>query len=273
MSKKSRLSRDQKRKHKLAKRNARQSPSVSSAYTGNRYRSSDFVQPTFETEKGIYTAFVASGRKLTDAEVEEQIEGLITALRMKPAAELIYPSPETKAEIPDGWVIISVLQYWEEMIDAGGLPVRDDLIGILRSILGSLQTWRSRSASSRGYLHYLEGFLNEAGFRVEVANKDGSPIEGEEVDELFEVGQMWLAGSDEAKHQFRKLADELLKQGQTEHVVNASQKLLGMIQDSSQPEFPILSELSIRAQKLVIPAPDSGFASGLKNFVARLGGW
>jgi hypothetical protein len=272
MPKNARLSRDQKRKQKLAKRQARQAPSPSSAYQGNRYRSPEFVKPTFATEKAIYTAFVASGRKLTDAEVEEHLEALIAAMRIKPAAELIYPGNVADTDLPDGWVAEMILRQWEELLEAGGLPPRDDLIGILRSILGSLETWRSRSAGSRGYLHFLEGFVNKLGFRVELADEHGNEIP-EDVDELFEVGQMWLAGSDDARHQFRKLAEEMLAGRQGDRVANASLRLLGLISDQSRPEFPILSELAIRAQKLALPAAKSGFAGGLKNFAAKLGGW
>src|SRR5260221_3753434 len=94
MSKKSALSRNQKRQQKLAKRDRRQSPDSSLAYTGNRYKKEEFVEPLNETEMGIYEAFVVSGRELTDDDVEEELEELIGVLRERPAAELIFARSE-----------------------------------------------------------------------------------------------------------------------------------------------------------------------------------
>src|SRR4029077_9866850 len=100
MSKKSRLSRDQKRKQKLAKRNNRSPEPGSLAYTGNRYRSKELVESVFQTDQGIYDAYVLSGRKLTDREVEEEIVGLIDELHARPATELIF---EAAPDAQDGW--------------------------------------------------------------------------------------------------------------------------------------------------------------------------
>src|SRR5216684_4325077 len=107
MSKKSRLSRDQKRQQKLAKRDRRASADSSLAYTGNRYKTVELVKPLFETEMGIYEAFVVSGRELTDDDVEEELEELIDALRERPAAELIFPKSDD--DRPAGWVPAAIL--------------------------------------------------------------------------------------------------------------------------------------------------------------------
>src|SRR5260370_9394966 len=227
MSKKSRLSRNQKRQQKLAKRDRRQSEDSSLAYTGNRYKTVELVKPLFETEMGIYEAFVVSGRKLTDDDVEDELEELIGALRERPAAELIFPKSDDGR--PAGLVPAAILPHWEQMLGNRKLPARDDLIGILRTIFGSLETWRSRSASSRGYLNYLEGFMNKMGVRVQLANDEWEPVPEPPADELAEEGGMWLAVSPEAPHRFTALANELLEQGHSQRVVDACQKLLGSI--------------------------------------------
>jgi hypothetical protein len=272
MSKKSRLSRNQKRQQKLAKRDRRQSADGSLAYTGNRYKKEEFVEPLYETEMGIYEAFVVSGRELTDDDAEEELEELIGALRERPAAELIFTRSE-EADFERGWVATAVFPHWQRMLEERTLPARDDLIGILRTILGSLDTWRSKSASSRAYLNYLEGFMNKMGVRVYVETKEGEPLPEPPVDELAEVGEMWLAGSPEAQQRFTTLANELLQKGQSQRVVDACHKLLGSIGTPTRPEFPILSELSIRAQNAqkTLAAPE--FAPGIKRFLDRLTGW
>ncbi len=271
MSKKSRPSHAQKRKQKLAKRESRKPQNESHAFTGNPYRSKAFVKPLYKTEIGIYEGFVISDRKLTDADVQRELQILIERLRSEPMAELLYP-PGTRVKSAefDGWATTGILHRWGEMFELQTLPDGDDLIGILQTILGSLETWRSRSASSRGYLSYLEGFLTKLGVSVKVIVPDGTSIPEEQLDELYEVGELWLAGSPEACRRFTLLANELLEKGNPDRVVNACQKLLGRIGSPTRPEFAILSELSIRAQNTPAKNSRTEMGSGLMRFIARL---
>ena len=175
MSKKARLSRDQKRSKNWPSGSAASPASESLAYTGNRYKSEELTRPLFRTEGGIYEAYVMSGREMTDDAVEEELEELIEALRNKPAAELIYAEDGDDGR-PAGYAVGAILSSWRYLLEDGALPPRDDLVGILRTILGSLETWRSRCFSSRGYLNYLEGFMNKMGVKVERVTKEGEPI-------------------------------------------------------------------------------------------------
>ncbi len=271
MSKKARLSRDQKRRQKLAKRQRRQLERTSLADPDNRYKSKEFAKPLFETELGIYEAFVMSGRQMTDGDVETELQDLIAELRETAAAELIFA--ERDGDEPPGLVTGSIFRNWEQMLEQAKLPGRDDLSGILRTILGSVETWRSRSASSRGYLSYLEGFMNKMGLTVHVEDEEGRLLSAAAPDELYEVGDIWLSGSPEARHRFTALAGELLKKGESQRVIDTCQRLLGSIHSPTRPEFPILSELSIRAQKMqqTISAPAT--APGLRSFISRLTRW
>lgn len=274
MSKKSRLSRDQKRKKKLNKRNSRPPESNALAYTGNRYKSKELVESVFQTEQGIYDTYLLSGRELTDDDVEDEIIELIHDLRARTAAELIAEATPGPGEPWEGSVGIFILQHWSRLQNSSGLPAREDLIGILRTILGSIDVWRSKSLSSRGYLNYLEGFMRKLGYSIRIESPDGDERPEEAPpDELYEIGQMWLAGSPEARQQFAAFANELLERGQSQKVVDVSQRLLGELGSPARPEFPILSELSIRAQKeqRAIASPQS--APGLKSFISRLSGW
>ncbi len=266
MSKKARLSRDQKRKQNLAKRSQRQPESNSSAYTGNRYKSKELVRPLFEIEQAIYQAYVLSERGLADDDVEEELEGLIEDLRTRPASELVY-APHDLAS-PRGYVEQLVIFAFKAMLERRTLPNRDDLIGVLRTILGSLEIWRSKSVSSRGYLSYLEGFMKKLGVSVQAIDDDGEPFGEPEFNELYEIGEMWLGGSPEARHRFTALARELLEKGDYDQVINACQQLLGNLGSPARPEFAILSELSIRAQKI----EQERARPGIKSFISRLTG-
>ncbi|HLJ09541.1 MAG TPA: hypothetical protein VKU82_00055 [Planctomycetaceae bacterium] len=276
MSKKARLSRDQKRKQKLAKRQVRRPLVESQAYQGNRYRSEQFVKPLFETELGIYEGYLISERELTDDDVEDDLEALIDALRASPVSEFFYNADLQEKHGLGGYVHSTIFIRWREMYETRRLPARDDLIGIVRTILGSLEVWRSKSASSRGYLSYLDGFMKKMGVSIQVFERDGEMFQlvaDPPPDELYEVGAMWLAGSVEAHRRFVELANELLQQGRSEQVQNACQKLLGLVGTVERPEFPILSELSIRAQKVQGELARFDFAPGLKSLIAKVAGW
>jgi hypothetical protein len=274
MSKKNRLSRDQERQKKLAKRERRQPQSDESlAYTGNRYKKDEFVEPLFQTERAIYSQFVISGRQITDDDVQEGLVELIEDLRARPVAELIFDDQSDDEEVVEASIPRLILNDWRDLLEARRLPGRSDLIGILRTILGSLETWRAQSASARGYLNYLEGFMNEMGVSIQVASEDGGPLSEGTVDELYEVGEMWLAGSPEAQHHFNALANELLKQGKPDRVVNACQRLMASVSSPARPEFAILTELTIRAQKTPAMESRKGLGPGLKNFISRLARW
>lgn len=273
MSKKSRLSRDQKRKQKLAKRKGRLPDSPALAYTGNRYKSPEFVEPLFQTEQGIYDMYVISNREITDDDVEEGLAELIDSLRARPAAELIFESRPGEDESLEAAVVPLILSHWRNLLEDRQLPPRDDLIGILRTILSSIEVWRSKSKSSRGYLNYLEGFMPRAGYQISVESPNEAVSREQLPDELYEIGQMWLAGSPEARQRFTAYANELLERGESQRVVDVSQKLLGELGSPARPEFPILSELSIRAQKEPRPITNPPAAPGLKSFISRLTGW
>ena len=273
MSKKSRLSHDQKRKQKLAKRNRRQPELPSLAYTGNRYKSPEFVEPIFETEQGICDMYVISGREITDDDVEQALLELIDKLRARPAAELIFEVMPGEGKSLEASLVTLILSHWHNLLEVQQLPPRDDLIGILRTLLGSIEVWRSKSASSRGYLNYLEGFMQRAGYQIRIQSSEDGPSKQQLFDELYEIGQMWLAGSSEARQRFTDFANELIERGESQKVVDVSQKLLGEIGSPARPEFPILSELSIRAQKEQRQIAGPVAAPGLKSLMSRLTGW
>ena len=112
--------------------------------------------------------------------------------------------------------------------------------------------------------------MRKTGVRVMLADAEGRPADELPPDELYETGEMWLAGSAEARHRFTALANELMQQGKPDQVVNACQQLLASVQSPASPEFAILSELSIRAQKAALGQKGETRARGLKSFIARL---
>jgi hypothetical protein len=168
VGKNDRLSRDQKRKAKLKKRSERSGKHESLAYHGKKYKAPEFVPILHRTEIGIHESDVMLDRELTDDEVEAALERLIIRLRQKAIPTLAGKDLTTDSENePDELLHWNIRRNWQIVAERGELPGRDDLIGVLRTILHSLEIWRGQSLHARGYLQFLEGFMKETGVQVQ----------------------------------------------------------------------------------------------------------
>src|SRR5206468_5608884 len=133
----SRQSRDQKRKAKLEKRARRSQPHVSMAYHGNKFRTEELVPALFRTETGIYESFVMSDRQMTDKTVVTALERLITQMRQGPLPALPGGEGVDLADETD-LILFNIHRNWQSLADDPRPPTRDELIGVLRTILGSI---------------------------------------------------------------------------------------------------------------------------------------
>lgn len=150
---------EKKRRTERVKRAAPQTPT---AYTGNKYRTEELVETHLYTETGIFQADLISQRKLTDAIVESALQQLILQLRhgrLTPLEELKQFQYEVGQE--EMLILHSIRFHWHQLSLDAALPGRDSLVGVLRSILGSVETWTTARTASRGYLEYLEDFLGK----------------------------------------------------------------------------------------------------------------
>ena len=103
-------------------------------------------------------------RELTDVEVERAIERLVIRMREGPLPPLSEDGVLTLTEGgEEDLIIANIRRNWRDLEEEGALPRRDDLIGILRTILNSIEIWRSQSLHSQGYLRYIEGFMKKLG--------------------------------------------------------------------------------------------------------------
>lgn len=245
MGKRNRRNRAKKRKPKPA---ARAGKRVSLAYGGNKYKTEELVQTLFHAEVGIYESFVMTDRKLTDHTVESALERLILRMRKGPLPSFAEtPMVEHVESKEEDLVIWNVRRNWEELSQKEPRPSRDNRIGVLRTILGSVEVWKSVSPASRGYLSYLEGFLKEMGVSVERCSPDSEPMPGPDDDELLLIGRAWCRNADpEAAAEFRERAKYMIRSGQAERVVEVCQQLMGETGESEA--MPELSMFSILAQ-------------------------
>ncbi len=174
---KKKLSHDQKRKAKLKKRAERSKKHESMAYFGQKYKGPEYVSTIHRTEVGIYESYVISGRSMTDADVEDEIEQLIERLRAGTLPSLASGPPAITADPDDGESVETLMHWnirrnWQILAEREGLPAREDLIGVLRTILSSVETRRSMAMHPQGYLRFIEGFLKELGVNVQRLSPD-----------------------------------------------------------------------------------------------------
>lgn len=164
---KDRRSRDQKRKDKLAKKQQKLRETESLAYTGNKYKTDKLVPVWLTTETGIYEAFVVSGQRLTDGVVEAALTRLVKMIRAGTLPPLGRKETLDATVGQDEELVINLIRMrWEQDFKGDGKPSRDELVGVLRSILGSLEIM-SGGPESQGYLRHMIGFLRKAGVTVE----------------------------------------------------------------------------------------------------------
>ncbi len=254
---KDRRSRDQKRRDKLAKRNRKARQSMSLAYMGEKYKTDELVPIWMQTEIGIYETFVITDRKLLDQTVVASLEKLIMRLRagtLPPLTDDAVIDYEVAQE--EDLVIENIRRRWELYFEDEWRPPKDKLIGVLRTILGSVETMRSSSPRSQSYMHHIAGFLTKKlGVSVKKVSADMQPLPEPEEDELVLLGRQWILDENsEARAEFHELASDRMSNGQAERVIDACHQLLGEESDPSSEAVVELTELSIQARQSLITA-------------------
>ena len=249
MSKRDNQSRDQRRKAKLKKRAERSRKHESLAYAGGKYKTDEYAPIFYRTEVGIYESYVMCDRELADVEVERAIERLVIRMREGP---LPPPSEAGVLTLTEGgeedFIISNIRRNWRIMEEKGALPGRDDLIGLLRTILHSIEVWRSQSLHSQGYLRYIEGFMKKLGVSVRQATPDFKPLPEPEEDPLLLIGRTWVAEGDRtAGAEFADGVESSLRTGEAGRVIDVCQQLMGETEDLSV--VPRLQEYAIRGHR------------------------
>jgi hypothetical protein len=155
------LSHEQKRKAKLAKRREKAGPPEPTPYEGSKYRADSWAPYVSATEEAIYDVIVLSECRLTNDAVRQAFIALIHHLRSKAAAALPADAPEVAfnpAE-PVPHLIYKMRLAWRGIQENRG-PVRnEDWVGILRTLLYSMQAQSWHLGASRGYVVFLKGYM------------------------------------------------------------------------------------------------------------------
>ncbi len=248
---------EQRRKKKRAeqKRKARQVESM--AYLGEKYKKDKFIPTWMHTEIGIYQTYVMSDRKLCDHIVSAALENLIRQMR----AGALPPLPEGsdvhyEVGCEEDLLIENVRRCWRDCFATEWQPPKDDLIGVLRTILSSIQKVKTPGTQSQSYLKHIAGFLTkQLGVSVQRFSADYESLPTPDEDELVRIGRQWYAHDDQkARTDFFEQAAYLTKNGQASRVIEACHLLASEISDSESNTVKELLNLSHQARNSLMTA-------------------
>jgi hypothetical protein len=254
---KDRRSRDQKRKAKLAKKQQKARQSVSLAYLGEKYKTDELVPTWLATETAIYEAYVMLDRKLLDQTVVAAVEALIKPLR---AGTLPPLEDDGTLHIREGQeqdlVMQNIRRHWALHFEKEWKPPRDKLIGVLRTILGSIEKVRAPGPRSQSYMRHIAGFLTkQIGIKVEQFSAEMKPIPEPDEEELVLLGRRWIEdGRLDVRSEFHELASDLIQNGQAAGVVDACHQLIGEVSDPASAVLDDLLKLRESAGRSLVAA-------------------
>ena len=248
--------RDRKRKKKLAEEKKRKAYLAESpVYMGSKYQTEELAPTWMHTEVGIYETYVMTDRKLLDKTVFSSIEALIRQLR----AGTLPPLPDTdeihyEVGREEDLLIENIRRSWAHRFTTESKPSQEKLIGVLRSILGSIKKVKSPGPRSQSYLQHIAGFLTKKlGVSVKALSTDHKPLPEPEEDVLVRLGRQWNMNSNrEARADLIELVSDLLKTGQAGRVINACHLLVGEISDPSSEVAAELTELIKTARRSLV---------------------
>lgn len=236
---------EKKRKKKLAEKKRKARHAESLAYMGEKYKKEKLIPTWMHTEIGIYQTYVMTDRRIFDQNVVASLERLIRQMR----AGALPPLPETEEihyEVgrEEDLLIENIRRSWANHFAAEWRPPKDDLIGVLRTILGSIEKVKAPGPRSQSYLRHITGFLTKKlGISVKKLSAERIPLPEPEEDELVRLGRQWNEdGNQEARTELFERAEYLIKTGQASRVIDACHLLTG---ESSDPSSAMVAELIV----------------------------
>src|SRR5438128_8720062 len=133
---KKKLSHDQKRKAKLAKKAAKWPKAPSLAYEGSKYKTDELVPLFHQTELGIMQAYKATQERFTDHTVRKALEKLVLQMRqghLPPVQETDIIQTDADDNADQELVINSIRRNWQSL--SGSEASLSNKIGVLRTLL------------------------------------------------------------------------------------------------------------------------------------------
>ncbi len=180
------------------------------------------------TETGIIEADAVSKNTLTDRQVRAALEKLIEEIHEGKLGPVDTEASLSFKEGEEIEMITTLIRLsWADRLGMSPRPGDETMIGVLRSLLGSIETFTTPAPASRGYLSYATGFLRKLGVRVQMTRSPSQLSEPPE-DPFVEVGEAWVLDHDlVARGEFLRQAAAMMRRGEGQRVAEVAQLLLG----------------------------------------------
>ena len=125
------------------------------------YQTDYWARAFHQTELGILEAHRALAGQLTDAQVRSALIELARSLKggMPPLREESAAAAPIDPGHPTPLVIDSIRRRWKVLFEIWHPVSPDDLVGILRTLLSSIDVRKSSASPDTGYLAFLDRFL------------------------------------------------------------------------------------------------------------------
>lgn len=247
-------SRDQQRKAKLTKRKQKVQARESLAYFGTKYQTDKLAPLWISIEIPIYEYYEVSDRRLTDRTVHAAITSMIHQAR---SGQLQLTAPvETSLKplnIEEGNDVDAlshmIVHSLQEDYDGKALPPREQLIGVLRSILGSIENVSSGTATSQAYLRHISSFLkNEMGVSIQILTENGVDSPMSEEDPFLILCREMISSKDAHLYQeVINVANDLIDDHQEDRVIETCQLVMAGSSSLRDPRVAVLVSLLSRA--------------------------
>jgi hypothetical protein len=154
----------------LEKRRKRQPLAIAS----DEFKKPRLAQIWLETEIAIHEISVVTGGSISDQTVFAAVERLVLQMLAGPLPPLeVETSLSWEKGKEDDLLIENIRLHWVALLQPGMSWSKEDFIGVLRSILGTINIKKSALPHSVSYLRYVAAFLeHKAGVKVQLAPSD-----------------------------------------------------------------------------------------------------
>lgn len=198
---------------------------------GKNYRTEKYVEYIFHAEMGVLQAATILS-DLTDGEVLSALRKLVARIRSDGLPRYREQPMDT-----EGLVAWLVVQEWERLFQRSGRLSRQDMVGVLNTVIESAEAHVS-TPRRRSYLNYLKKFMKRAGVTVDRVLADEIEFEDEIAEEelfydfdsmsLAELGELMvkepdLLGADDA---FENRTHAKIRAGEADEVIAICRSLL-----------------------------------------------
>jgi hypothetical protein len=172
---KDKRSKDQKRKAKLAARARRKEAThVVEPYEGRKYQQDFWTPFVFATETAIYEVIRMTDSRLHNDTVQVALVRLVTDLRggLSPTVAEAEAQQDLVIGQEAAFLMWNIRRHWTEFFASERKVAVPDLIGVLRTLLYSIEAHQWKTGRDRGYVAFLEGFMHRQGVETNVLHAD-----------------------------------------------------------------------------------------------------